>query len=234
MNPREHPADVPLRARASGPASETPPVHPPARRSPPVAGRDLSWNRRWARLGPVTRLRLQVRRDELLASTGGLERQIDALTRERLGILSEADQVRDDLWPVVVNHKGRRPPAVGCPPLPPVQPDARPIAGRALRSLCGELLERHGELALPDLHAWLHHYGYVIASWSGPKVLADALGYEVEMGRAIRVRWGVYAPSLDGRARPRRDGQLVDPWLDGDPPGWIGHPGFVPPPGDGR
>lgn len=130
-------------------------------------------------------------RDGLLHAIGGIEAAIDQLASDRMANLVKADIIRDRLWPVVPDHKGRRPPAVGRPPLPPVQPDARPIAGRALRSAALAVLRRHGTLGLPDLHARLHQYGYVIDSTHATKVLADAMGYEVESGRAVRISWGV-------------------------------------------
>ncbi len=236
MLPREHPRDDPhRRAHLSQSADDGSAVDGARARRPlpPIAGRGLFWNRRAARLDRATRLRLQVRRDELLGSLSAIEDSIDRLTGARLDALTEADELRDRLWPIDADHKGRRPPSVGRPPLPPMRADARPLAGRCLRSTCLEILRAHGELALPDLHARLHHYGHAIDSATPAKALADAMAYEVELGRAVRLRWGVYDLSPSARDDLRPSDAWLDPWLDNDPPTWAGHPGFGPrPPAD--
>ncbi len=192
-------------------------------------GRRLSASRRHSRLPPAERRRLQVNRDELLARVSELDRRLLDLTRERRQLLTEAEDLRDALWPIVPWQKGRRPPAHSEPPVPPLPVNADYIGGRSLRSATLGILARHGETSLRDLHALLHHYGYGIGSTRPVQALADALAYEVEQHRAVRLSRGVYM--LDPGFRPRagrhgRNMPLIDPTVMRDPDGWAGHPGF--------
>lgn len=78
--------------------------------------------------------------------------------------------------------------------LPPLSERPTPLWGRRLRSVCLALLRRAGPLILPEIHALLHHHGYRIDSSNPVKTLSDALAYEVEQGRAVRLERGVYGP----------------------------------------
>ena len=46
--------------------------------------------------------------------------------------------------------------------------------------------------SISDLLEWLESAGFVVAGAAPNKVLADALRWEVELGRARRVGWGRY------------------------------------------
>ena len=107
----------------------------------------------------------------------------------------------------------------------------RAISGRDLRIACLTILRRHGALKLPDLHALLHRYGYLIGAARPVTALSDAMAYETEHGRARRIDRGIYAatdrppprshtpPTLDDRPGPGPvDGPTpLDPDLDEDP-----------------
>ncbi len=134
----------------------------------------------------MQRLELQIQRDDDLARLAEIDDQIDHLTRERLDALGRLDDAREQLWPVNPRHKGRRPPSTAESPVPPAQPDARGVAGRALRALARSILRQHGPRTLRSLHTWIHHYGYEIDSPWPTKRLADAMGYEVRLGRLQR------------------------------------------------
>lgn len=230
--------DLPPRGAPLEPCCAPTPARARGRnRTPDIAGRGLHPNRRHAQLGRATRISLQVRRDELAHLVDQLDASIDGLAVDRLTALDELDELRERLWPIVPWQKGRRPPAMRRPPLPPIRVEARPVAGSALRSLCLQILERCGPLTLPDLHARLHHHGYVVDSATPVKSLADAMGYESDAGRAVRVVRGTYG--LPGRPDGQGDRSgdppaddappipgPLDPWTHADPPSWLGHPGF--------
>src|SRR5690606_33034607 len=114
------------------------------------------------------------------------------LSSRRITLLDRLDSYRETLWPVVGYAKGRRPPAHDQAPLSPIEADARPLWGRRLRSTCLAVLRRYGPLRLRDLHELLHLHGYQIASPKPVQALGDAMAYERDEGRAIRVRRGVY------------------------------------------
>ena len=165
------------------------------------AGRRLSASRRHSGIPPTERRRLQVERDELLARLADIDHRLLDLTNKRRDLLAETESFRDLLWPIVPWQKGRRPPAHNEPPVPPLVTNADLLWGRPLRSAALGILARHGKTSLRELHALLHHYGYGIASRHPVRALADALGYEVDKHRAIRVERGVY--TIDGSFRPR-------------------------------
>ncbi len=170
------------------------------------------------------RRRLQVERDAWLAELNELDRSLEALTSRRVELLNRLDTMRDRLWPEVPTCRGRRPPALDRPPLPPMVAGVRLTGGRELRGICLTMLGRQGAMALPDMHALLHTYGYGIAGEHTVKTLADAMAYEVRCGRAVRVRRGVYdlAPGMQRYSRRRgRDPRRVTdevgevaPWSD--------------------
>ena len=166
------------------------------------------------------RVQLHVRRDDALQQLAGVDAQLDRLSAERVALLEELEAVRDTLWPVMPHWKGRRPPALDRPPLPPATPGATASRAGDLRVLCLVLLGRNGPLALPDLHALVHRYGWVISGHHPVKALADAMGYEVRKGRAVRVARGVYDlhPDLRLHGLPR----WPDPPGLGEPLEWDG------------
>ena len=85
--------------------------------------------------------------------------------------------------------------------------------GRRLRSVALAVLARHGrKMTLVEVHRELHLNGYAIASRQPVKRLADALGYEVVKGRAVRVERGVYrlGDPQSGRAAPPRTATRSD------------------------
>ena len=70
-------------------------------------------------------------------------------------------------------------------------------------------------LKLRDLHSLIHAYGYGVHGSHPGKNLADAMGYEVEQGRADRIERGRYA----ARSAP---GGFGDLGLAGGDPGHHG------------
>jgi hypothetical protein len=180
--------------------------------------------RQQSALHRTTRLRLQATRDAALVELAQIDRQLDGLSERRIALLDELEAARDRLWPAVPVCKGRRPPSLDASPMPPVPVDARWARGRGLRGLCLTILGRHGALGLADLHALIHRYGYGIDSPHPVKALADAMGYEVREGRAVRVSRGVYDLAEDGRmggfrrgCDPRKGSSLgpLLPWSEG-------------------
>lgn len=155
-------------------------------------------------------------RDRLLAELDDVDDELAALANRRAGLVARLAELREELWPVALWRRGRRPSICGENSLPPLPADVTWLEGRRLRSVCLALLRRAARrLSLSHLHALLHAHGYGIDSSYPAKTLADALGYEVECGRARRVRRGEYEvagpPPRSGRhgAPPLRD-RLLD------------------------
>ncbi len=113
------------------------------------------------------------------------------MVRRRV-LLDDAVRVHQRLWPKR-HWQGRRRPPPDAPPLPPLRNGARIIGGRALRQLCRTILRRHGPQTLVELHSYIHLYGCKLDAHDPVKGLADAMGYEVEIGAAYRIKRGVYA-----------------------------------------
>lgn len=178
--------------------------------SPRVARQDRYLRcRRRSGLDPATRAVLDRRRAELVAELDALDVfAIDWFLRRR-ALLDEALALHEELWPLVPGGTSRRPPRPSARWMPPLPHDARPLEGYGLRLVCQELLARFGVLALPELHALLHLYGYEIVARLPVKALADAMRYEVLEGRAERVQRGVYRTLVDDDGVPRD----VDPPL---------------------
>lgn len=143
---------------------------------------------------------------ELRARLDDLERELVELSSARQRIAQELAALRARLTVHIRRHRGRMPAVDGTRQLPPVPHDATPLWGRRLRSVCLALLRRAGRLPLRELHALLHRHGYVIDSDTHVKVLADALGHEVDHGRARRVERGVYEVVTWPPPRPGRHG----------------------------
>lgn len=165
--------------------------------------------RRRAGLPRAERAALDRRRAELVALLDALDVEAAEWFERRRALLDEALALHARLWPLVPGGWVRRPPRPGARWLPPLPADARPVEGYGLRFVCQELLARFGELALPELHALIHLYGYELTARHPVKALADAMRYELLEGRAERVRRGVYR-TLVGTEHAPRD---VDPLL---------------------
>ena len=198
----------------------------------PSTGRSLAPSRRISGHNRIARVRLHIERDELLHQLDLVDDELWRLAHRRTALLQTLDDYREALWPVVPDRKGRRPRAFDAPPIPPEQPDATRLWGRSLRSACLGILGRLGRTPLIELHAWLHHYGYLIDSDHPVKALADAMGYEARAGRVVRCQRGVYDLAPDFRPRRGRHGRelpLVDPPVAHDPTEWAYRPGFFEP-----
>lgn len=165
---------------------------------------------------PVHRRQLQVVRDECLSELSSLDRDLESLCARRVELLDRLDAMRDQLWPEVATCRGRRPPALDSPPLPPLVAGARMVGGRSLRGVCLTLLGRSGPLSLPDMHAQLHLYGYGVSGDHAVKTLADAMNYEVRCGRAVRVARGVYDVAAAAGGAGGSSGR--GPWRSGPDP----------------
>ena len=156
-----------------------------------------------------------IERDQLLASLEAMDRAADQAARARVEVVARLVGLREQLWPELVGCRARRPPPHDQPGLPPIPAGATFVSGRALRAACWVIVHRRGPIALPDLHAALHHAGYALASPRPVQALADAMGYEVSKGRALRVARGIYGPA--GPAPPPT--AVPDPALR-EPPAW--------------
>lgn len=121
-----------------------------------------------------------------------IDRQLDDLARQRRQVAAHIHQARHSLWPNR-SKRGRKPAPDGTERLKPAPAGAIALWGRRLRAACRAILSTHdGALDLPELHARLHDRGNVVKSLHPVKALADAMAYEVEIGRARRVERGVY------------------------------------------
>jgi hypothetical protein len=150
-----------------------------------------------------------------------------AAERERLR--QDADQLHDGLWPPAnILWRGRRPPLPGRAPLAPMVHRPVAVRGGRLRLLALAILERHGALALPDIHSYIHLYGYEIGGGDVVKHLADCLRYEVTLRRARRVERGVYECIAQPPRRTWWDHSPilapVDPHLLSSPSNWDRQP----------
>ena len=146
--------------------------------------------------GPV----FGVRRQELmaeclsfLADIGEVDGRLGELAGRRRGLVKELQSRRVLLMPVLSRGGGRAPVGDGLVCLPPVDLEAPALWGRRLRASCVALLGGAGELSLSELHVLLHLSGFRVDSSQAVKALSDAMAYECEQGRAVRVARGVYA-----------------------------------------
>ncbi len=146
--------------------------------------------------------RVRAELDATLIQIATLDAEAIARANRRRELIEKAKRLRDQVWPIIPHHHGRRPPGPDERPLPPLVHDPEPLSGRRLRSACLALLERYGELPLAELHSHLHMHGYVVAGPHGVKRLGDALAYEVRRARAVRTKRGCYRRA--GGERPRR------------------------------
>ncbi len=137
---------------------------------------------------------LRERQAELRVEIADIDAQIDELRQRRTRCTTERSANRAQLIePFRV--LGRQPDLDGHAVLPPIDTDAELLWGRALRRRCRELLRQHGALPLRELHALLHLRGYAVSHRHAVKTLAEAMAYEVRLGRVVRVERGVYAPA---------------------------------------
>ena len=133
--------------------------------------------------------------DTLLAEIDSVDSELAELAARRRRLVVELRKRRTRLLPARLKAPlGRQPVPDGSVRLPPVRRDSTPLWGRRLRQACVAVLRRTGALALPELHALLHHHGFRVDHVNPVKALADALAYESEVGRAERLERGVYGP----------------------------------------
>lgn len=166
---------------------------------PYVHGRDLLPIRR-------QRHRPNPRLERLLADEAHIRQQINdldamvvAASTRRRELLDELGALIDRIRPSCIGARGRRRPAISHEePLPPTAKRPRRLWGRELRAICLAFLQKAGTaLTLRQLHALLHRAGYAIAHQHPVKTLADAMGHEVQHGRARRVARATYEVPAD-------------------------------------
>lgn len=155
----------------------------------------------------------------LAAEIAEYDRQAQELVRKRREALSVLRSQRRRLW-VARIRAGRQPPPEGGMALPPVPAGATWLYGRRLRLACRALLKQAGSaLSLVELHVLLHRHSLGVAGPHPAKVLADALGYDVDGGRCRRIRRGVYELDPGQVAKiPRQlwpDGPIIGPLVPG-------------------
>ncbi len=165
------------------------------------------------------RASVEADRSRLLAELDRLDDELAEIAARRAAVAARLAELRERLWPADLHRRGRRPGATGAPALPPLPPSPTWLYGRRLRSVCLALLRRAGRQTLGQLHALLHAHGYGVDSSHATKALSDALAYEVECGRARRVRRGEYE-CMGPRPRTGRHGaprlREADPTADDD------------------
>ena len=173
----------------------------PDPRIPYVHGRDLVPIRTQPR-----RFR-NVRHEQLFAEEDGIRRRIERIDRDLVDLADERKRLLDalralheQLRPSYGACRGRRRRAVSHEePLPPAHDDAHWLSGRELRSICLAFLRTAGRaVTLRMLHVVLHRAGYAVDHSQPDKALADALGHEADVGRAVRVARGTYAAAARG------------------------------------
>jgi hypothetical protein len=142
--------------------------------------------------------------EALLAEIDQVDADLASLAARRRQLVHELRRRRTRLLPTRRKAPlGRQPVPDGAVRLPPVRQDSTPLWGRRLRQVCIAILRRSGALALPELHALLHHHGFRVDSRHSAKALSDALAYELELGHVERVERGVYAARGDQAGPPR-------------------------------
>lgn len=148
--------------------------------------------RTW-RLG---RTELKLLRRRLIDEAGSIDREYQRLALRMADIRQQLRELRDRIWPADTGRgfRGVRRPRIGGPdPIGRPAPPGRALRGRELRyAALGALVRAGRPLSLPEIHRALHVSGHAVAGATPVKRLADALGYEHDIGRARRVRRGVY------------------------------------------
>jgi hypothetical protein len=163
---------------------------------------------KWA----VNRLREREHRDEMLAELAATDRAQQALSVRLAELRHALAEQRILVFPSIDRDlvRGfRRVIRNGPAPIPPPPHNAVPLEEDAIRHTAIAVLLRAGEpLALPEIHRRLHLEGFRIEHPKPVKRLADALAYEVRVGRARRTRRGWYA-AITTQPRARRLGRAV-------------------------
>jgi hypothetical protein len=179
-----------------------PESEPEEPRIPYVHGRDLVPIRRQPRRVPDHRHeRLFAEEDRLRADIDDVDRQLVELTERRRHLLDDLGRLHEELRPPWRDTAGRRRRRVSHEePLPPTAESPIWLWGRELRAVCLSLLRRaQASLTLRQLHGLIHRTGYAISHHHPVKALADALGHESDVGRAVRVARGTYGTGrMDG------------------------------------
>jgi hypothetical protein len=147
--------------------------------------------------GPVERAFFHAERAALLHEADVIDAAQRALGERMAEVRTKLACIRVVMWPHVepkdIVHGFRYTRVNGTPAIPPVARNALPLRGQDLRCAVLAILARHGRpMQLVEIHRALHLEGYAIASRFPVKRLADALGYETNNSRAIRVDRGVY------------------------------------------
>ena len=183
-----------------------PHLRPPDPTPPASARRRAQLNalRRASGLRPRERADLHRARFDLLDQLADLERQLADLIEQRLAVIDELADLREQLWPRHPRLHTRRPPTLDRAPVPPIAANARPLHGRHLRHACLNLLARYGPSTLTELHANLHIHGFSVEATNPVKALAEAMRYEVRLGRAQRTARATYATATGPGATRRR------------------------------
>lgn len=146
------------------------------------------------------RRRLERDYAQLQQDIGELDRQLRRLSLRRRALSEQRRSVHRRLW-VNLARRGRRAAPDGREALPPLPAGASMLWGRRLRAACLAILARRGPLPLVEIHAELHRLGHGVAQAHPVKALADALGYEADEGRVVRVERGTYRLTPGTRLR---------------------------------
>jgi hypothetical protein len=142
-------------------------------------------------INPEQRKQIEAHYAQTNTRLAELANQAAQLMTQRRDTIDTALAIRNRLYPEHWFH-GRRRPEPDAPALPPIQPNAIHLKGRALRQLCRDILRNQGPQTLIELHSTLHILGYAINATWPTKTLADAMRYEVTTGNAQRLKRGVY------------------------------------------
>ncbi|MSX32744.1 MAG: hypothetical protein F2782_04500, partial [Actinobacteria bacterium] len=142
------------------------------------------------------RREIYLRQATLIASAELLEQCHRDTASAMAKIRIELGELRDLLHPPngeFGNDRGRRPRIPGPAPIGPPADPAIHAWGKHLRFAALAVLAREQRpLTLPEIHRALHANGYRLHHVGSVKQLADALGYEHDIGRARRVARGIY------------------------------------------
>jgi hypothetical protein len=142
-------------------------------------------------INPEQRKIIETHYAQTNAQLAELAHEAANLMTRRRDTIDTALAIRNRLYPEHWFH-GRRRPEPDAPALPPIEPNAIHLHGRALRQLCRDILRNNGPQTLTELHSTLHILGYAINTHWPTKTLADAMRYEVTTGNAQRLKRGVY------------------------------------------
>jgi hypothetical protein len=78
-------------------------------------------------------------------------------------------------------------------------PNAKVLRGIELRYVLTTNLAVHGRATIPDMIELLEYQRFTVAGYA-PKVVSDALRWELRRGRARRLRRGLYGPGVMPRS----------------------------------